>query len=279
VPDWQTAAGGHMSFEVAAIHLSKPENFAPPSFALSADDSFRETGGNFHADFPLLTYIEFAYKIWPTREQASAMQAQMPRWAASDRFAVSAKAPIANPTKDQYRLMVQALLAERFKLAVHFEERDMPVLAMTLDKPGKLGPKLKPHSEGAPCEVTGGARGLDTPTGLVFPGACGTYAARLGNNGMWLGGSRNTTMDLLASYVAMSANQGRPVVDRTGLTGRYDFTLESVPEQRLPGAGEAPVEGPTFLEALKDQLGLKLTPARATVRTLLVDHVEALTEN
>src|SRR5580658_5634043 len=68
----------------------------------------------------------------------------------NDFFDIEAQAP-GNPTKDQMRLMIQSLLAERFKLAVHFETRDAPVFALTLVKPGKTGPKLLPHSEGPPC--------------------------------------------------------------------------------------------------------------------------------
>ena len=101
-------------------------------------------GGVFTADFPLETYIEFAYKLWLSPEQRKTMLANLPKWVGSDRYEIHAKAE-GNPTKDQMRLMMQSLLAERFKLAVHFETQEVPVLAMTLIKPGKLGPKLTPH--------------------------------------------------------------------------------------------------------------------------------------
>jgi len=273
-PAWQSAAGGTMAFEVASIRVTEPGKFSPPSFALSSDDSMRPTGGEFHADFPLIVYIEFAYKIWPSRDQTAAMLAQMPKWATTEHFTIHAKAA-GNPSKDQYRLMVQALLAERFKLAVHFENREVAALAMTLEKPGKLGPNLRPHSEGPACDPAAAMFGS-----AVFPGQCGSYSARPSKNGMWLNGSRDTTMELLANFVAMSADQGRPVVDRTGLTGRYDFTLEFVADTHGPAAATATdAEGPTFLEALHDQLGLKLAPIRATVQVLAIDHVEQPTEN
>src|ERR1035441_7466177 len=60
---------------------------------------------------------------------------------------------MANPSKDQMRLMMQSLLAERFKLAVHFETHDVPVMALVLVEPGKLGFRLRPHSQGPPCDA------------------------------------------------------------------------------------------------------------------------------
>jgi hypothetical protein len=92
---------------------------------------------------------------------------------------IDAKAD-GNPTKDQMRLMMQSLLADRFKLRAHFETKQVPVLALTLVKPGKLGPKLLPHSEGPPCPDTSEILNpLTTPppalpkAGDVFPANAG----------------------------------------------------------------------------------------------------------
>src|ERR1700722_11871650 len=78
MPAWQRAVGGKAQFEVASIRMSAPETFSPPSFPLSADDSFMEPNGTFHADFPLTVYIEFAYKTWPTSTEFHAMIAGLP---------------------------------------------------------------------------------------------------------------------------------------------------------------------------------------------------------
>jgi hypothetical protein len=145
VPQWQTAAGGKMSFEVASIRLSKPGTFTLPSFPLSRDDSYTPTAGLFRADFPLMVYVEFAYKLWLTREQRESILAHRPKWVATDNFEIHARAS-GNPTKDQMRLMMQSLLADRFKLAIHFETQQVPVLALVLVKPGVTGPKLRPHA-------------------------------------------------------------------------------------------------------------------------------------
>jgi Protein of unknown function (DUF3738) len=134
-PEWQTRAGGRMAFEVASIHLAKPGTFSPPSFALDPGDSAIPPGGHFFADFPLLAYLTFAYKIWPIPEQRRALLAQMPKWAREESFVIEAKAE-GNPSKDQMRLMVQSLLADRFKLTVHFERQQSPVFAVALANQG-----------------------------------------------------------------------------------------------------------------------------------------------
>jgi Protein of unknown function (DUF3738) len=138
VPDWQTAAGGTMAFEVASIRLSKPGTFTPPSIPLNAEDQAAPTDGVFFADFQLADYIGFAYKVWLSPEESKALLATLPKWAVTDHFTIRAKAP-GHPTKDQMRLMVQSLLAERFKLAIHFEKQQMSVLGADAGEAGEDG--------------------------------------------------------------------------------------------------------------------------------------------
>jgi uncharacterized protein (TIGR03435 family) len=273
MPAWQKAAGGKAQFEVASIHMSAPGTFSSPSFPISADDSFMEPNGTFHADFPLTTYIEFAYKFWPTSSELHAMIAGLPDWVKKQNFTIQAKAPI-DTTKDQFRLMMQDLLRERFALKVHFEEREVPALAMVLEKQGKTGPKLIPHDQGPPCDAK-------RQPG-VFLGICYTYGARPLPDGSWVNYCRATTMDLLAAFIASTGESkgeiGRPVVDQTGLTGQWDFTLTMVPSPK-PGADDPAPAGSTFLEAIHDQLGLTLKPVKAKVPVLVIDHVQQPSEN
>jgi bla regulator protein blaR1 len=280
VPQWQTAAGGKMSFEVASIRPSKPGTFTPPSFPLSPDDSYTPTAGLFRADFPLMVYIEFAYKLWLTREQRASIVAHLPKWVATDNFEIHARAS-GNPTKDQMRLMMQSLLADRFKLAIHFETQQVPVLALVLVKPGLMGPKLRPHADGPPCDavVPTSANRLD-----VFPHECSVYGLFMQPTHMFLAGSRNTTMELIAaSLTSLPGGVDRPVVDQTGLSGKYDFRIEWTPDSNGPASSGADAQpdsqGTTFLEALKEQLGLKLKSTRAPLDVLVVDHVETPSEN
>jgi uncharacterized protein (TIGR03435 family) len=104
---------------------------------------------------------------------------------------------------------------------------------------------------------------------------------------MILFGGRDTTMEMMARSFSI-ARLGRPVVDETGLTGKYDFTLNYAPEPGTFGTGpgaepqDAPAsgaQGPSFLEAVKDQLGLKLKPGKAPLKVLVIDQVERPTQN
>jgi uncharacterized protein (TIGR03435 family) len=276
VPQWQIAAGGKMAFEVASIKQSKPGTFRPPNFPLDVGDAYASVGGRFSADFALPSYIRFAYKLSLTQDQMQSLLAGLPKWVATDNFDIEARAE-GNPTKDQMRLMMQSLLADRFKLAIHFETREMPVLALTVVKPGKLGPNLRPHADGPPCDASS-VGGSD-----VFPSRCEVYAMTVKQNRTRMSGSRNTTMALLATAIPSFGSIGRPVVDQTGLTGKFDFTLEWTPEltSAPPPNPDVPpdTQGPTFLEALREQLGLKLDSTRAPLQILVVDHVERPTEN
>jgi len=272
-----------MSFEVASIKQSKPGAFVPPKFPLDAGDAYNPTGGLFSADFPLAVYIQFAYKLWLIPEQMQSMIAPLPKWVATDNFDIQARAPVANPTKDQMRLMMQSLLAERFQLSVHFETQVAPVLALILVKPGKLGPKLRPHAEGPPCDAAteSAASGSPVSSADVFPARCDVTVWSMRPNSMPRLGSRNTTMSLLASALPGAGNLGRPVVDQTGLNGRFDFMIEWVPDSKGPAVPNVSpdLEGPTFLQALHEQLGLKLESTKAPLQILVVDHVERPSEN
>src|SRR5262249_893700 len=143
------------------------------------------------ADFPLVNYVRFAYKLLPySPEQRDAMLAHVPKWVSTDEYAINAQAE-GNPAKDQMRLMVQSLLADRFKLSVHFERQEAPVLSLVLDKPGKTGAKLYPHSKGLPCDVPSD----------VFPPVCDAILATDKPNYSILMGSRNLTMAQIAAVV------------------------------------------------------------------------------
>ena len=138
-----------MAFDVASVKQNKSGattshsnvNFAP-------DGVFTPTGGLLTTtNLTLLNFIVFAYKT--TGDQVQLLRPQLPNWATTDRFDIQAKVE-GNPTKDQFRLMMQSLLADRFKLTIHYETRHLPAFALVL-KPGKTGPQLQPHSEEPKC--------------------------------------------------------------------------------------------------------------------------------
>jgi uncharacterized protein (TIGR03435 family) len=200
---------------------------------------------------------------------------------------IEAKAD-GNPTKDQMRLMMQSLLADRFKLAVHFETQEQPVLALVPIKEGKTGPRLRPHAEGLACDAKWTAP-ADRTAASVPPGGfmptCGDVAVIFGPNHTFILGARNVTLHFIAanlSTIPAVADFGRPVVDQTGLTGTYDVSLNWLPDRsENPSGVTEPLDAqePFFEESLKDQLGLKLKPTKARIQTLVIDHVEQLSPN
>ena len=284
IPAWQTAAsagkaGQKLTFDVAAIKPAK--QFRPPNFSLSATND-KPPGGRLSAVFPLWVYIQFAYKFRPTPDQLRAVLAHAPKWISEGSFEIEARAE-GNPTKDQMRLMMQALLADRFKLMVHLESPEIPVLEMRLAKPGKPGPNLRPHDEGAPCPLEEDAK----PPGdqNVFPGQCDVEALSMREGKMILG-SRRAAPDLIAEAVQsggfIAGEVDRPVVDKTGLAGTFDFTVEWTRRpQASPGAEPPPLDpqSMSFIQALREQLGVKLIPARARIRSIVIDSVEKPTDN
>jgi bla regulator protein BlaR1 len=205
--------------------------------------------------------------------------AALPKWVATDRFAIEARAA-GTRTKDQMRLMMQSLLAERFKLAVHFEKKEVPVFGLTLIRAGKFGPQLRSHADGPPCDDSAKppAASIKTPVFL-----CESFSAEMMPDKTVLGGSRNNTMELIAATLPSMHNFDRPVIDQTGLVGTFDFTIQWTPEAGDPfapqGTPATDFQGTTFVEALKDQLGMKLESTRAAIEVLVVDHVERPTEN
>ena len=290
MPQWQIAAGGRMKFATVSVRKDVSGKFKTPSFALSADDGWSPADGNFHADFPLIVYIQFAYKLWLTPEETRPLFASLPKWVLSDTYEVQARAA-GKPSKDQMRLMMQTLLAERFGLKVHFERRQLSVYNLTLIKPGTMGPRLRPHAPS--CE--GGQPAKDSPAATqpakgastedIFPPPCLDQALMTipKPNHVKLTGTRNTTMALIATYLSSIGELDRPVVDKTGLQGRVDFSLEFTPDSALPVPTGVETETDsrvtTFKEALQVQLGLKLVSAKAALDVLVVDHVERPLEN
>jgi uncharacterized protein (TIGR03435 family) len=290
-PQWQVDAGGKMAFDVASV---KPDTNAPSSSTIHSNiplgpmDAFTPTGGLLSAtNYPLLAYMTFAYKLAP--DEIQAIQSKLPKWANTDRYDIQGRAS-GNPTKDQFRLMMQALLADRFKLAMHYETRQGPVFALVLDKPGKTGPQLKLHPEDSPCSSVppppGSAPGPAATVAGGFPEICGVLTfVQPSAPGRFRGGGRNIPLAMFAKLISTPQLTGvdRPVIDKTGLTGKVDFVIEFTPSfngPMPPGANFTPdPTGPTFMEALKEQLGLKFESQTGPVESIVIDHVEQPSEN
>jgi uncharacterized protein (TIGR03435 family) len=211
-----------------------------------------------------------------------------PDWISSEHFDIVAKAegelgpPVSRDGPSRLQLMIRSLLAERFNLKVHREPKEVPIYSLVLARAdGRLGSGLTPST--VDCEAMAAARrGGGAPTDVPKPGERPQCGARVGFGELTAGGQ-----PLLELVSLLSANVGRSVVDRTGLTGRYDIHLRWTPDrvlQRAAGtAASEPVRvngvdidpnGPSIFTALQEQLGLKLESERGTVEALVIDHIE-----
>lgn len=264
----QLSPDGKLEFEAASVRPDDSEQQEPASFPLTVDDSYPGAATLFHADFTLDTYIAFAYKIWETPSLRQALLAGQPQWVGEQRYRIQARLP-ENATKDQIRQMMQSLLADRFGLRAHFEKREEPVLALKLAKSGVLGPKLRRHEDGPACSQS------PAPGSDVFPLMCGDTQMK-SNGPLAVVRARNVTLDRLASFLgtygSLNGEFGREVIDETGLRGEYDYTIEFARQSTSDNADSG--SGPSLLEALHDQLGMKLSPTRAQMMRLVIDHVE-----
>ncbi len=192
--------------------------------------------------------------------------------------------------------MLQSLLADRFHLVAHREKRLLPVYAAVLAKPGRLGPQLHRHENDAECKAdsAGGTETATAPSSSLQPAEaaatllrqypCGRIEGGLlvasDHDRIWTGG-RRVDMSMITTSIGEMEATDRPIVDRTGLSGLFDFTVEwSHQLQTLSVSPEPDASGMLSLpDALRDQLGLKLETTTGAVEVLVIDHVEEPSPN
>jgi uncharacterized protein (TIGR03435 family) len=223
-------------FEVATI---KPTD---PAFGGIV---MRLGGGRFSVTgFTLRDLIAFAYAVDVSQIAAG------PNWAASERYDIFGKPEKEGPlTRDVARVMLRALLTDRFQLKFHRETKEMPVYVLTV---GKNGSKMKPRIDGDGGESTR----------LVFQGAKAT--------------GRNVSAKVLAEELQAMLFD-RPVVDQTGLAGSFDFNLSWRPEAGASVTGDP--NDPDIFTAIQEQLGLRLQLQKALAEMIVVDGAEKASEN
>ncbi len=249
-PTRQMAADANPAFEVATIKPSVPNS---PGQGLNVGRG----GGNAFTtlNLPVSELIKFAYAMHGKQVTGG------PSWIESEKYDILAKPDAPGmPNATQLRSMVQKLLKERFGLEFHREKKELSAYVLTVDKAGVK--MTKSNSNGVNLPGFGG-RG---------PGAVGV---------------RNATMTEFADFLQARVVE-RPVVDQTGLTDRYDFTLEWKPDTLPPagGDGAAPPALPQNIEdrvdlltAMRQQLGLKMESAKTPVEVLVIDKITKPTEN
>ena len=256
-----------VAFEVASVKPNRSDTTPTVGFALGPGDAYVPNGRFVATNQPLIVYIRFAYKL---AQSDSADLLHLPAWVYDERFDIAARAE-GLPTKDQMRRMMQALLGERFKLRAHTERRTQPVFALTLVKSGTIGPQLRKHKDDeTSCASEPSLHLPPIPCGTIGPvPAREAGRARLVANG--------ATMARIASFL-MNPFTGvdRPVVDHTGLTGSFDMSIEWSLAPGFPPPASTALEetGPTFLQSLREQLGLTLRSDKGPVDVLVIDHIE-----
>jgi uncharacterized protein (TIGR03435 family) len=251
------------AFEVASVKVNK-------SGPAGTRIDFQPKRVNL-VNVPLRAIIQLAYGIQePTR-------LVVPNWVATERFDIIATSEEAI-SLEQRRVMMQALLAERFKMAAHTEARELPAFGLALARSDRrLGPSLRPFT-GVCANGPGGRPAEPAEPAATAPQAvqCGV---RPGGPGRVV--LVGVNLSLLAS--ALSLPMGRTVFDRTGLTGLYDVELVFTPDgpPQAPGAepGAPTLDGSSLLTALQQQLGLKLNSEKETIEVLVVDKIDRPTEN
>jgi uncharacterized protein (TIGR03435 family) len=292
---------------------------APPSPSFEVASIKRNSGGTGGSLMRAMPGTLSALNV-PARQlirQAYALQDFQivggPDWMNTDRFDVEARfeaapAPgMAGPARMQ--AMMKMLLAERFRLLVHQETREMPVFALVLARSdGRLGPQLKKSAVDC-AAIAAAQRGGPPPDGRGGPPLDGRRGGGPGLAGpggpppgipFTLGerpqcGGRGGFGQMIAGGIPMSQFvtqlsqlTGRVVIDRTALTGGYDLDLKWTPTPDQlpqgpppPGFEPPPIDpnGPSLFTAVEEQLGLKLESARGPVEVLVVDRIEPPTEN
>jgi len=233
--------------------------------------------------------ISYAYDIYANGPRAlSPLAAEHllplieggPSWIGSDRYRIDAK-PEGIVSKDVMQgPMLQALLEDRFKLKIHRDTREVPAYALTV---AKGGPKVAPFRDGQ-CLVVG----EEPPNGKPL---CGRPLRRAQNPAFLIWDIPGLNSVALSNTLQRLLN--RPVIDKTGITGRFDIHLEFGLDENispflsrdcspacspLPAAPD-PAGPPSIFTALQEQLGLKLEPAKGAGEVLVVDHVERPSEN
>lgn len=258
------------SFEVASVKENRSGDLRSPMRT--------EPGGRFTATNVLLKFLIAEAFMGPQPVHLSSRIVGGPDWINSTRFDIIAKAstefrssPEGPP--NELVLMLRSLLEDRFKVRTHRETRELPVYELVVARAdGKLGPQLR--------QSTANCDGPPPPRQPNEPPPCGAMRgpARVMAGGIPMRRFAEMLTAIMAVGTPASAD-GRLVVDKTGLSGRFAFSLTWTPDQIptvAPPPGIPPVDpnGPSLVTALQEQLGLKLESAKGPVEVLVIDSVE-----
>ena len=196
-----------------------------------------------------------------------------PAWIDSERFDINARAAADTPDSGLAPMM-RTLLADRFKLKVRHETREEAVYALVVARQDeRLGPNIRPTADCVKGAPVGGRAGGGTSAPLLQAGTPTPCGSRMMADGR--GVTIESGMQTMATLAGMLRGVGgREVVDRTGLTGTFDFELRYAPDALSADGGGTPNPLPDVFTALQEQLGLKLESARGPVEYLLIESID-----
>ena len=241
------AANADPSFEVATIKPSKPDD---------QRKAFIVNGNQFHIiNQPLTQMISFAFDVQEKQVIG------LPDWASTDRFDIDGKPDGEGaPNGKQWKTMIQKLLADRFQLKFHKDKKELSVYVLSVSKTGQKMTKDDSNPNGLPA--------------LFFQGGLGKL---------------NVRNALMTDFTGLmqSAVLDRPVLDQTGLDGRWDFTLNWTPDESqfkgmgvtVPPPTDSADAPPNLYTAIQEQIGLKLEATKAPADVMVIDHVEKPSAN
>jgi uncharacterized protein (TIGR03435 family) len=280
------SATARPKFEVASIRIGCG---GPPSPS-DADGRGSTKGGSAGAGSSvnrlsdcstLSNFIYLAYLLYPDGRPNTSLVAPAvkggPSWVSSDRYRIVAK-PDRSATLEMMKgPMMQTLLEDRFKLKVHHEKKEVATYVLTLAKGGIRAPSVRECIAVDPANPP-----VPPEAGRVGPKYCGRFG--LGRKG------QDRIVDIDAMNMSEFAAQfsgwlDRPVIDKTGLTGRFQFHLEFAPDETTPvfgptsGGDATSSAGPSIFTALQEQLGLKLESSKGLGDVVVIDSVERPSEN
>jgi uncharacterized protein (TIGR03435 family) len=256
------------AYDVVSIKPAKPSGSAGGNGLFG--NGIEYTADGLRANSTVMSLIQSAYGMDADRISGA------PSWVTSEKFSIDAKMEssvaddlnkLSPDERDAMRQrMLQALLADRFKLAVRSESKQLPVYELAIAKSGLKIQEAKPGDTYADGVKGGNGKGLGGDLMVGF-GSAGMVRAQ----GIEIG----TFVQGLSKYL------GRPVVDKTGLIGRYDFTLHYAPDAKPHAASGSATDdaatdpaGPSIFTAMQEQLGLKLEAKKDPLATIVIEHVE-----
>ena len=264
---WGVAFGqvpdSNLTFDVASVRTAAPQSVG---IGTQGGPGSRDPEHFTGRGMPLRLYLCLAYAAVDCQLQISG-----PGWIDSEKYDVVVNIP-AGTTKEQYQMMLQNLLTERFQLVLHHETKVLPVYELVV---AKDGPKLKESSatpaDDTPVPGPPGKIEMDKDGFPILPPGRPGFTSSFGPGTLSHWTAHQQPISALARSLSFSTAAGRQVIDKTGLTGKYDFTL--VYDMRVAGVPPAVDDDPSMIvfDAVEKQLGLKLVDAKASYDFVIIE--------